>query len=123
MTVDIFGNILPTPSTFQMLLGVKKLLVDARKSGRYTSGINTITDDDYTREMIDYPSTPEEIVERMAQLKNYFGMRGGEKFTLNHLEYAREIVDGIPRFMKDTDVDNMMTEFFPRLVRSHQLVG
>lgn len=33
---------------------------------------------------------PAEIVERMSQLKNYFGMKGDDKFTKEHLDYARK---------------------------------
>lgn len=47
-----------------------------------------------------------EIYARMSQLKNYFGFEGDEKFTKEHLEYARE------HFVKDTGIDNNMTEFF-----------
>jgi hypothetical protein len=47
-----------------------------------------------------------ETVERMAQLKNYFGMRGNEKFTATHLAYARE------HYVQDVGFDNHMTQFF-----------
>lgn len=33
---------------------------------------------------------PNEIIERMAQLKNYFGMKGSEEFTKEHLDYAKK---------------------------------
>lgn len=36
-----------------------------------------------------YWSRPTEIIERMSQLKNYFGMKGTEKFTKEHLDYAK----------------------------------
>ncbi|MBP6888549.1 MAG: hypothetical protein KBC21_02480 [Candidatus Pacebacteria bacterium] len=49
---------------------------------------------------------PHELMERMAQLKNYFGMKGEEKFTPQHLEYARE------HYLKDVNLDNSMTAFF-----------
>lgn len=32
----------------------------------------------------------DEIIERMSQLKNYFGMKGNEQFTKEHLDYARK---------------------------------
>ena len=32
----------------------------------------------------------DELAERMSQLKNYFGFKGGEVFTRQHLAYARE---------------------------------
>ncbi len=42
------------------------------------------------KEMIDYFSKTEEIIERMSQLKNYFGMSGTEEFTKEHLRYAKK---------------------------------
>lgn len=53
-----------------------------------------------------YMASPEEIAERMSQLKNYFGLKGDEIFTLNHLNYARD------NYVKDTGLDNQMTLFF-----------
>lgn len=53
-----------------------------------------------------YLNKPEEIIERMSQLKNYFGMKGAEKFTKEHLQYAKK------NYVKDTELDNNMTEFF-----------
>ena len=47
-----------------------------------------------------------EIVERMSQLKNYFGIKGAELFTKDHLNYARE------HYIIDTGIDNRMTQFF-----------
>lgn len=53
-----------------------------------------------------YLFTASEIVERMSQLKNYFGFRDDEKFTKEHLAYARE------HYTDDTGMDNGMTMFF-----------
>ena len=55
---------------------------------------------------INYLSGAEEIVERMSQLKNYFGFSGDEIFTKEHFDYARE------NYVKDTGFDNRMTNFF-----------
>lgn len=55
---------------------------------------------------IDYISMPIELVERMSQLKNYYGMSGNEVFTKEHLDYARA------HYISDTDMDNGMTRFF-----------
>lgn len=52
-----------------------------------------------------YLFNPPELTARMAQLKNYFGMKGGEPFTQAHLEYARK------HYVSDTQLDNSMTEF------------
>lgn len=41
-------------------------------------------------QVLEYVFGGEEIAERMSQLKNYFGMRGEEVFTKDHLEYARK---------------------------------
>lgn len=53
-----------------------------------------------------YLNKPEEIVERMSQLKNYFGFKRNEVFTKKHLDYARE------NYIKDTGLDNTMSHFF-----------
>lgn len=50
--------------------------------------------------------SPNELAERMSQMKNYFGMSGSQKFTKQHLQYARE------NYIKDTGLDNWMTEMF-----------
>ncbi|HCC06017.1 TPA: hypothetical protein DEP94_01485 [Candidatus Nomurabacteria bacterium] len=49
---------------------------------------------------------PIEIMERMSQLKCYFGMKGDEKFTSQHLQYARD------HYLKDVMYDNKMEPFF-----------
>lgn len=51
-------------------------------------------------------SDPHELIERMAQLKGYFGMKGEEVFTPQHLEYVRE------HYLKDGMDDNHMKSFF-----------
>lgn len=53
----------------------------------------------------DYLFTGDEIAERMSQLKNYFGFRSDEKFTREHLQYAKD------HYVEDTECDNGMTEF------------
>lgn len=53
-----------------------------------------------------YLSRSEEIMARMAQLKNYFGMAGSEAFTADHLDHARH------QYVADTQLDNRMTMFF-----------
>jgi len=53
-----------------------------------------------------YLSKPEEIAERMSQLKNYFGLRPTEDFNHAHLQYARE------HYIMDTGLDNDMSYFF-----------
>lgn len=54
------------------------------------------------QEIIDFYITnglkknPDEIVERMSQLRNYFGMKGDEEFTKGHLDYVKT------NYIKDT---------------------
>lgn len=50
-----------------------------------------------------YLQKPDELMARMAQLKNYFGMKGGEAFTKDHLEHARA------HYVEDTGLDNSMS--------------
>ncbi len=47
------------------------------------------TNDHTDREILEYFLQPGEIIERMAQLKNYFGLKGEEEFTKKHLDYAK----------------------------------
>lgn len=56
-------------------------------------------------EHLDYLMEPTELMERMSQLKNYFGMKGNEKFTKEHLDYARK------NYLKDTGVGVQMKGF------------
>lgn len=58
------------------------------------------------RNVIDYFEMPIEIMERMAQLKNYFGMKGSEKFTKQHLDYAKE------NYIKDTGMPDSQIKPF-----------
>ncbi len=57
---------------------------------------------------------PAELLERMTQLKNYFGMKGDEKFTPKHLEYARK------HYISDVGLDNNMTEFFAAITEEKE---
>lgn len=70
-----------------------------------------LKEEDYTYEymresIVGYLSRPEEIVERMAQLKHCFGFRADEEFTQAHLDYARA------HYIDDTGVDNYIRHFF-----------
>jgi hypothetical protein len=51
-----------------------------------------------------YVEKPEEIIERMAQFKNYFKMGATDKFTKEHLEHIRE------HYVADTRLDNGVTD-------------
>lgn len=52
-----------------------------------------------------YHQSPDELMARMSQLKNYFGMTGSEAFGQDHLDYARQ------HYVSDTGLDNSMTLF------------
>jgi len=62
-----------------------------------------------------YMANPNELTARMAQLKNYFGMKGDEVFTTGHLEYARV------NYVTDTELDNNMTLFF-KMIRPERFI-
>ena len=53
-----------------------------------------------------YVTSPEEIIERMAQFKNYFGMSATDRFTKEHLAHIRE------HYISDTGLDNGVTDLF-----------
>ena len=52
------------------------------------------------RSIRNYLKDPAEIIERMGQFKNYFGMQATEPFTKKHLDYVRE------HYVTDTKLDN-----------------
>lgn len=62
---------------------------------------------DKEREMgtrfVNYLSKPEEIAERMSQLKNYFGFKASDVMTKEHLKYAKY------HYVEDTGLDNDMS--------------
>jgi hypothetical protein len=64
-----------------------------------------------TQKALDYMLSGQEIAARMAQLKNYFGMRGAEAFTLPHLYYAKK------HYVTDTGLDNNMTVFLEAVTK------
>lgn len=47
-----------------------------------------------------YLREPDELLARMAQFKNYFGMSADEQFTTEHLAHARQ------HYVEDTGLDN-----------------
>ena len=68
----------------------------------------------YYKEIVDveglkqpgYLQNPDEQMARMAQLKNYFGLKGEEEFTKDHLDYVRT------HYVEDTGLDNSMSVMF-----------
>lgn len=59
----------------------------------------------------EYLSKAEEIIERMAQLKNYFGFKGGEIFTKEHLDYARV------HYVEDVKLNGGMIQLFNAITK------
>lgn len=83
---------------------LRKLKAEDAEVGGYA--LPEETDEELIENHLDYLFRANELAERMAQLKNYFGMHGSDQFTREHLEYARE------HYLKDVDFDNSMTQFF-----------
>lgn len=95
---------------------------DVNQLRRVQEGEGHTPDDEYYSfenvelKIRDYLARPEEIVERMAQLKNYFGFKGDEEFTQEHLDYARA------RYVKDTGMDNHMRHFFESITNDQEFL-
>lgn len=62
-----------------------------------------------------YMTDPKELMARMAQLKNYYGMSGDEHFTQEHLNHAKE------HYVTDTELDNNMTLFF-KMIKDKEFI-
>jgi hypothetical protein len=75
------------------------------QSSREHSGPPDTSYENFRRLRIDYLSSSQEIIERMSQLKCYFGMSENEIFSKEHLNYTRE------HYVLDTGKDNNMIEF------------
>lgn len=59
-------------------------------------------------------SGADELLARMGQLKNYFGFKGDEEFTKEHLDYARK------HYVLDTGLDNNMTELLVAIGKNEE---
>ena len=79
------GSVIDFEALEGLTANYRELEKSAQKEGRFRSN---------------YVPKPEEIIERMAQFKNYFGMDASEPFTKAHLDYARE------HYTADTGLDN-----------------
>lgn len=65
----------------------------------------------------EYFNYPWEIIERMSQIKNYFGMSGTEEFTQEHLNYVKE------NYIKDTGmVDFQIKPFFDSIIDDEKFI-
>jgi len=58
----------------------------------------------------------DEILARMAQLKNYFGFTGSEEFTKQHLDFAKS------HYVEDTKLDNTMNDFFEKIEKEDKFI-
>jgi hypothetical protein len=118
---------LPTTPTFTdaahggiPLTGRQKDIIDAHeKTHEIFDGLtNTekaqlkgVFNQDGGRILSGYPHRVQgdEILARMSQIKNYFGMKAGQKFNQHHLDVARK------NYVRDTGLDNGMTEFLSKI--------
>ncbi len=69
------------------------------KSGFDWDAYNAVVDEKGVKQP-SYLRNPDELTARMAQFKNYFGMKGGEQFSADHLQYIRD------HYVEDTGLDN-----------------
>ncbi|QQR78803.1 MAG: hypothetical protein IPJ68_00770 [Candidatus Moraniibacteriota bacterium] len=74
-------------------------------SGQMSTEIKQALDPEAIAGKRNYILQADEIVERMSQLKNYFGFVADEQFTATHLKHARE------HYVADTGLDNDMNKF------------
>ena len=59
-------------------------------------------------------NSPDEIIERMAQLRNYFGMKGNEEFTKEHIVYAKE------NYIKDIGMSVQIKPFLDAITENSE---
>jgi hypothetical protein len=78
---------------------LRKLWHESDPSGK------AVSDKEILEGITAYFSKPMELIERMAQLKNYFGMNGNQIFTKKHLDYAKI------HYMNDTGMGIQMKPF------------
>lgn len=64
--------------------------LDTVRLWKVAAGETVLSDEEAAYQLVNYIFTPVEVMERMSQLKNYFGMKGSEKFTKEHLKYVKE---------------------------------
>lgn len=78
----------------------------------YNKGEDDVMSDDVlAKEYFRGFQNPDEIIERMSQLKNYFGMSDNRKFTKEHLEYARK------NYIKDVGWTLQIKPFFEAITK------
>lgn len=98
-------------SKISSLLDVGLVRPDTLRSYKeVVSYISNVPVENVPDSVIAYFGSANEIVERMSQLKNYFGMKGAEVFTLEHLEYARA------HYEADTETGVQIRPFFEAII-------
>lgn len=100
-------------AVFDLSSIARKISPKSRQMLKELSQNYSISDKEINHEIASYFKNTAELVERMAQLKNYFGMSGSELFTIEHLNYARK------HYVEDTNCDNLMSVFF-NLIPNHK---
>lgn len=81
------------------------------------TGEEDFSDEKLTELIKEYFNFPWEIIERMSQIKNYFGMSGTEEFTQEHLDYVRE------NYIKDTGMLHFQIKpFFDSIIDDEKFI-
>jgi hypothetical protein len=78
--------------------GVLNRLAEKRKDV-----ILSVLDDGYISSFDNKITASQEVLARITQLRNYFGMVGSEEFNQYHLDYARK------HYVEDTGMDNSVS--------------
>jgi hypothetical protein len=103
---EVFGKVFDFNQIVITNKNVEEFNQNRRQELDPSTDLKDVDENHVRMSAIRYLSRPVEIIERLGQLKNYFGMRGDEKFTQAHLDYARS------HYVNDTGLDNSMTHFF-----------
>ncbi len=81
------------------------------------NGYEDSSDEEITEAFKEYFAYPWEIIERMGQIKNYFGMSGIEEFTKEHLDYARK------NYVEDTGIYRLQIQtFFDSIIDDEKFI-
>ena len=92
-------DIIAAHETYHGMVDVRGSAYQEVRSGFDWDALNTLIDAGQIKQP-EYIRHPDELMARMAQFKNYFGMAGGEQFTAGHLGHIRS------HYVQDTGLDN-----------------
>lgn len=101
-----FGRIDPIAEYFAKGFDSSAILYREEDYKQELPMLGDVTYEKAKEDLFMYLFSSEELAERMSQLKNYFGMKGEELFTKEHLHYAKE------HYVQDTGMNNRMNFFF-----------